>query len=340
MICACKTTGAALVHKSPFECSTCSPYTLPPFPPPSLPPSLGAHYVQVGRAHPRYHKLLECVARSNRVDRCVSVRWLDIMATELKWDVVVSDVVSPQGTLQDGIFEELSLIRCRLLPVCNRCTSMCAALYAHTALCASRRCRLLSQSYRSRHCHGDSVMVVAAVSVQAMAIASPSLRALTSVLGTVPTLGLDVARFMNQYQVPRQTLSCSCSTFFIHLPPSLSFSLSLHSSLPLPHSLHSSLSPALLSLPPSPFLSPSPFLPPSCIFSLGKVSHCIDLDLGTLPHSVLAESCELFRVDLNSLGDDSLKVSVERERALVTLNISWISLFMALSTTIIIIMHS
>ena len=62
---------------------------------------------------------------------------------------------------------------------------------------------------RSECCHDDSVMVVSSISLHAVAISSPTLRGHTSVLGSVPTLGLDIARFINQYQVRRDTLVVS-----------------------------------------------------------------------------------------------------------------------------------
>ena len=81
---------------------------------------------------------------------------------------------------------------------------------------------------RERQSHSDTVILPGKVTVHSVAVSSPSLRAQTTVLGSVPTLGLDIARFINKYQVQ---LSLSLSP-----PPSLP------PSLPLPPSLSLSLS--------------------------------------------------------------------------------------------------
>ena len=62
----------------------------------------GASFVQIGGTHSVYDDLLHQLAQQNNVDRKVSVRQLDCsnLISQLDWDVVVCDLVSPQGTLQ------------------------------------------------------------------------------------------------------------------------------------------------------------------------------------------------------------------------------------------------
>ena len=66
------------------------------------------------------------------------------------------------------------------------------------------------------------------MTVHAALISSPALRANSLVLGTVPTLGFDVARFINKYQVshytdldlsswPHQMLTESCEVLSVDL---------------------------------------------------------------------------------------------------------------------------
>lgn len=66
------------------------------------------------------------------------------------------------------------------------------------------------------------------MTVHAALISSPALRANSLVLGTVPTLGFDVARFINKYQVshytdldlsswPHQVLTESCEVMNVDL---------------------------------------------------------------------------------------------------------------------------
>ena len=63
--------------------------------------SEGASFVQVGGAHSIYGDLLRLIAQRNSLDQKVSVRQLDWSnPVSLDWDMVVCDVVSPQGTLQ------------------------------------------------------------------------------------------------------------------------------------------------------------------------------------------------------------------------------------------------
>ena len=74
----------------------------------------------------------------------------------------------------------------------------------------------------------DVLVLPQNIDIHVVGVASPALRAHSCVLGTIPTLGFDVARFINKYQV-RLTLGC-------HSYHVLSFSLSL--SLFVGHSLH------------------------------------------------------------------------------------------------------
>lgn len=70
----------------------------------------------MAHSNPTYQPLMEHLAASNEVSECVSFRQLDLRQchSQLVWDVVLCDVVSPQGTLQDGIFEKLAHIRLAL----------------------------------------------------------------------------------------------------------------------------------------------------------------------------------------------------------------------------------
>ena len=62
---------------------------------------------------PAYQVLLETLAAANEVSDCVSVRELDMRQchAHLEWDVVLCDVVSPQGNLRGGVFEKLAYLR-------------------------------------------------------------------------------------------------------------------------------------------------------------------------------------------------------------------------------------
>ncbi len=113
-------------------------------------------------------------------------------------------------------------------------------------------------SSRSRCFHSQSLILPCSVTVHAVCISSPALRAKAAVLGTVPTLGFDIARFINQYQV--LSLQTALITFYlqISLPSPLSRSLSDRS--PIFSTLTWLLSPTTDSQSPSPFL-PSTSVP-------------------------------------------------------------------------------
>lgn len=55
-------------------------------------------------------------------------------------------------------------------------------------------------------CSSGAVVVPFRVTVWIVGVASPALRSQSCVLGSVPTLGLDVARFLNRYQVKTKQL--------------------------------------------------------------------------------------------------------------------------------------
>ena len=64
--------------------------------------------------NPTYKSLIEILAGSNEVADLVSVRHYQDMRKchpKLMWDIVVCDVVSPQGNLQEGVFEKIAHIR-------------------------------------------------------------------------------------------------------------------------------------------------------------------------------------------------------------------------------------
>ena len=76
--------------------------------------SLGADFVQIGRTHEIYKSLMEQLAESNKLADHVSFRYLDLTGTshsQVVWDIVVCDMINPQGELRAGILEELAFIR-------------------------------------------------------------------------------------------------------------------------------------------------------------------------------------------------------------------------------------
>lgn len=76
--------------------------------------SLGADFVQIGRTHEVHRCLVELLAESNNLSDHVAFRYLDLRGTshsQVVWDIVVCDVVSPQGELHSGVLEELAYIR-------------------------------------------------------------------------------------------------------------------------------------------------------------------------------------------------------------------------------------
>ena len=62
-------------------------------------------------------------------------------------------------------------------------------------------CSACINVHRSHQSHSDTLILPARVTVHSAAISSPALRAQCAVLGSVPTLGLDIARFINKFQV-------------------------------------------------------------------------------------------------------------------------------------------
>ena len=76
--------------------------------------SSGADFVQIGRTHETYKNLIELLAKSNKLADHVSFRYLDLTGTshsQVVWDIVVCDMVNPQGELRAGVLEELAFIR-------------------------------------------------------------------------------------------------------------------------------------------------------------------------------------------------------------------------------------
>ena len=62
-------------------------------------------------------------------------------------------------------------------------------------------CLLYLSNCRKSQCCDRFVVVPQNVTIWAVCVSSPELRANSQVLGSVPTLGLDIARFINEYQV-------------------------------------------------------------------------------------------------------------------------------------------
>ena len=127
----------------------------------------GADFVQVGRSPPTYHSFQTCVAENNGVLDHIALSRLELSSltpSHPVWDVVVSDVVGPQGTLRPGILDELAYLR-------------------------------------SQFFHSSTEVLPSKMTVHAVCISSPTLKAQSCVLGTIPTLGFDIASFINRYQV-------------------------------------------------------------------------------------------------------------------------------------------
>lgn len=70
--------------------------------------------MQIGRTHEMYKSLVELLAESNKISGHVSFRYLNLPGmshSQVVWDIVVCDIVNPQGELRSGILEELAYIR-------------------------------------------------------------------------------------------------------------------------------------------------------------------------------------------------------------------------------------
>ena len=75
---------------------------------------LGADFVQIGRTHEMYKSLVELLAESNKISGHVSFRYLNLPGmshSQVVWDIVVCDIINPQGELRAGVLEELAYIR-------------------------------------------------------------------------------------------------------------------------------------------------------------------------------------------------------------------------------------
>ena len=79
---------------------------------PSFP--AGADFIQIARTSDTYKLLLEDLVEWNGIQNKVSFRYLElsqIPTAQPMWDIVVCDIVSPQGVLRSGVFEELAFLR-------------------------------------------------------------------------------------------------------------------------------------------------------------------------------------------------------------------------------------
>ena len=57
---------------------------------------------------------MEAVARKNGLQEKTSIKWAELESTfepSLLWDIVLCDVVSPQGILRPMVFEEIGSVR-------------------------------------------------------------------------------------------------------------------------------------------------------------------------------------------------------------------------------------
>ena len=80
---------------------------------------LGADFVQIGRTYEVYNYLVELLAQSNGLSDHVSFRYLELTGmfhSQVVWDIVVCDMVNPQGELRAGVMEELAYIRLDVYP--------------------------------------------------------------------------------------------------------------------------------------------------------------------------------------------------------------------------------
>lgn len=70
--------------------------------------------MQIGRSNHIYKTLIEQLTYQNGIMDKVSFRYLELEqrpTPQFMWDIVVSDVVSPQGVLLSGGLEELAFLR-------------------------------------------------------------------------------------------------------------------------------------------------------------------------------------------------------------------------------------
>ena len=70
--------------------------------------------MQIGRTQENYRSLIELLTNSNKLADHVSFRYLnltDMSHSQVTWDIVVCDLVNPQGELCAGVLEELAFIR-------------------------------------------------------------------------------------------------------------------------------------------------------------------------------------------------------------------------------------
>ena len=70
--------------------------------------------MQIGRSNHTYKPLIEQLTYQNGIVDKVSFRYLELEqrpTPQFMWDIVVSDVVSPQGVLLSGGLEELAFLR-------------------------------------------------------------------------------------------------------------------------------------------------------------------------------------------------------------------------------------
>ena len=61
-----------------------------------------------------YNSLMDLLINTNKLSESVSLRYqnvAELSRTGVQWDVLISDIVSPQGTLRSRVLEELGAIR-------------------------------------------------------------------------------------------------------------------------------------------------------------------------------------------------------------------------------------
>ena len=78
--------------------------------------NIGADFVQTARCYESYKSLVNHLAEVNGIDDKFSFKYLDLTATvssqpPIMWDILMCDIISPQGVLHSGVMEELACIR-------------------------------------------------------------------------------------------------------------------------------------------------------------------------------------------------------------------------------------
>ena len=95
----------------------------------------GADFLQIARTPLIYQELSTELAKLNRIQDKVSFKYMEFPSSmaapdQPMWDIVVCDVVSPQGVLHTAVFEELVFLRCVCVCVCT-----CVCVHVFVCVC-------------------------------------------------------------------------------------------------------------------------------------------------------------------------------------------------------------